>query len=70
MLYYVCPTCRTKLADKQIPYELSIEKIINEKISKEKKDEKVGLLLDELQLVNYCCRMLMLSYFNAIDKIN
>lgn len=69
MLYPSCPTCHNCLADKQILYEKSLEKICNEKISEEKKKEKKELLLNDLGLPKICCRMRMISYIDQVTLI-
>jgi len=70
MLYPVCPTCQLILADKQIPYEKGYEKISNnDKLSKEKKQKEVEVLLNSLGLIRYCCRMRMISYIDQSKLI-
>lgn len=68
MLYYKCPSCRTILANKQIPYEKGLDKICeNNKLSDEEKNDEKRILLDKLQLVNICCRMRMISYIKKVE---
>lgn len=63
MLYFRCPTCKTELANKQLVYEDKLDKICNNsKMSKKEKDEAKMKLLDDLELVRYCCRMRMMTY--------
>jgi len=63
MLYPCCPTCNTVLADKQIPFEKGVEKILlDTKLSHEEKSKLRGDLLDTLGIYNYCCRMRTISY--------
>ena len=70
MLYYKCPTCRTVLADKQIPYELELSKICNNSnLSDLQKDKLKEQLLDNLHVKNICCRMRMITYIKRIDII-
>ena len=70
MLYYKCPTCKTELANKQIPFEEGIDKICkNMSLNEKEKDEKKMELLDELQIKRYCCRMRMLTYVRLIKLI-
>ena len=70
MLYYRCPTCRTILADKQIPFENGMEKICNiTGLSKREQEDKKKELLDKLYVINYCCRMRMLTYVKLIDLV-
>jgi len=69
MLYPCCPTCGTLLADKQIPYETELNKIIsNKKLSDEEKSKERSKLLDSLQIINYCCRMRTISFI-SLEKI-
>ena len=67
MLYTVCPTCNTLLADKQIPYEKKMKEICEKKLSEEQKMKEQKKLLDDLGLSNYCCRTRVISY---IDQAN
>jgi len=63
MLFFKCPTCKTLLADKQIPFEEGMDKICNDtKLTDEQKDKKRKELLDKLELHRYCCRMRILTY--------
>ena len=72
-LYYRCPSCRTVLADKQIPYEKGMQKICNDiKLSKKQKDAAKEKLLDDLFLdknENMCCRGRMMTYMKQIEII-
>lgn len=69
MLYPVCPTCGTLLADKQIPFEAGLQKILNDKtLTDEKKAKSRSALLDSLEIYNYCCRMRTISYV-PLEKI-
>ena len=70
MLYYKCPTCGTILANKQIPFEQGMLKICNnEKLTEKQKEIEKKKLLDELYILNVCCRMRMLTYIKLIDII-
>ena len=70
MLYFKCPTCRTILANKQIPFEEKLEKICNNSnTSEDVKNKQKEKLLDELQLKKICCRMRMLTYIKQIDIV-
>ena len=70
MLYPVCPTCQTLLADKQIPYEKGIEKICkNDKLSEEEQLKLKEKLLNDIGLERYCCRMRMISYVDQAKLI-
>ena len=70
MLYPKCPTCRTKLADKQLPYEEGMQSICNNKNwDKQEQDKRKMALLDKLELNRYCCRMRMISYVDLVQII-
>jgi DNA-directed RNA polymerase subunit N (RpoN/RPB10) len=70
MLYFKCPTCKTLLANKQIPFEQKLEKICSQHgksdnaIEKEKQE-----LLDDLEIKNICCRMRILTYIRIVDIV-
>lgn len=69
MLYPTCPTCGFLLADKQIPLEKGIEKILsNKELSPEEKNSARGKLLDDIGIFRYCCRMRAVSY-SQLEKI-
>ena len=71
MLYYKCPTCKTVLANKQIPYEEGLNSICNNtKMTDKEKDMAKRNLLDELEIKNPCCRMRTLGYLKLIDLIH
>ena len=70
MLYSVCPTCQTLLADKELPYEEGMIKICkNVNISDEKKQQLKKKLLDDIGLKNYCCRMRMISFLDQASLL-
>lgn len=70
MLYPVCPTCQNLLADKQLVYEESLDKICNnKKLNDEQKQKEKKKLLDNLGLQRYCCRMRMISYVDQVQII-
>jgi|688.fasta_scaffold858094_2 DNA-directed RNA polymerase subunit N (RpoN/RPB10) len=70
MLYYKCPTCRTLLANKQIPYQEKINHICtNQKMTEKEKDEAKRKVLVELELHRPCCRMRIMGFIDLIDKI-
>lgn len=70
MLYPVCPTCQNLLADKQLTYEVELEKICNnKKLTVEQEQKKKKELLDYLGLERYCCRMRMISYVDQVKII-
>lgn len=70
MLYIKCPSCRTILANKQLPFEEGIEQICkDDKLLDEQKNEKKEELLDKLEIKNICCRMRILTYVKEIEII-
>ncbi|CAH6421468.1 Hypothetical protein KVN_LOCUS281 [uncultured virus] len=70
MLYYKCPSCRTVLANKQLLFEEELDKICkNESLSNEEKENEKMLLLNNLELIRYCCRMRILTYAKLIEII-
>lgn len=70
MLYPKCPSCKTILANKQVPYEEKMDKICgNVKLSNEEKDIAKRKVLDELEIKRYCCRMRVMGYVRLIDEI-
>lgn len=69
MLYFRCPTCKTELANKQLPYEEGLNKISKMDISESEKNKLRMELLDKLEVNNMCCRMRVLTYLKLIDII-
>ncbi len=69
MLYFKCPTCRTILANKQIPFEEEMEKICAKDLGSKEEDKLKKELLDKLELKRYCCRQRILTYINQIEFI-
>lgn len=69
MLYARCPTCSTAFADKEIPYELEMEKICNARLSLEEENKRKEELVNRLGIPNYCCRMRFLGYIDTIKII-
>jgi DNA-directed RNA polymerase subunit N (RpoN/RPB10) len=67
MLYYRCPTCKSILGNKQIPYESGLNSICdNKKLSEPEQEKQKMDLLDKLEITRYCCRMRMLTYIQLI----
>ena len=70
MLIPKCPTCKTRLADKQIPYTTEIAKICaTQSLSEEEQDKMKMDLLNKLQVLRYCCRMRILTFTNLPDLL-
>jgi len=62
MLYGTCPTCKKILGDKQIKYEIELEKINNNSnLTLEQKEEKKQELAKSF-VSRYCCRMRLITY--------
>lgn len=66
MLYYRCPTCKTLLANKIIPYEEELNKICASNNTNPKAKED---LLTKYHFINPCCRMRVMGYVKLIDII-
>ncbi len=69
MLYYKCPTCRTILANKQIPFEKGMEEICASSETEEEMNKMKEKLLDKLEVRRYCCRPRVLCYIDLIKII-
>jgi DNA-directed RNA polymerase subunit N (RpoN/RPB10) len=70
MLYAKCPTCKTVLADKQVPLEEEMANICNNSnLNDNQKDKKKSELLDKLEIRNVCCRMRAITYIDLIKII-
>lgn len=69
MLYFLCPSCRTMLANKEQPYKKDYKKLCKMNLSEEELKVKVGELLDKYEINNMCCRMRMICTIDEIDII-
>jgi len=69
MLYFKCPTCRTILANKQLPFEEGMEKICATAKSDAEKDKMKEQLLDKLEVKRYCCRPRVLCFVDLVKII-
>lgn len=67
MLYYRCPSCKTILGNKQIPYEEETEKICNSNLTREQKGHAMKKLLDDMELKRLCCRQRIMSYAKLVQ---
>ena len=68
MLYIKCPTCKTLLGDKDIPFNTELDKIREDKnLTDEQKTKKTIELYDKFSIENYCCKMRFKTF---IDQIN
>ena len=70
MLYPKCPSCRTLLANKQIPYEQEMNKICkNTKLTHEEKEKQKQDVLTRVEIINICCRARVMGYVKLIEII-
>ena len=70
MLYMICPTCGTFLAQKEIEYEKGkIEICKNPNLLTEEREIELTKLLLSLKLKRYCCKMRMMSYKDLVEII-
>ena len=70
MSYYKCPTCRTILANKELPYRKRLMEICdNNKLSNKEKETNKKNLLTELELHRECCRSRMMGHIDLVRKI-
>lgn len=70
MWYFRCPTCKTWLANKQLPYEKELELICKDsKLTNAEKDIAKRQLLDAVELIRPCCRMRGLGTIELIKVI-
>ena len=68
-MHATCPSCNFLLADKQIPYEKEIDKIVNNnKLTQKEKSEARMKLLNDLHIFRECCRIRVMSY-TPLEKI-
>ncbi len=72
MLYAVCPTCGFLFADKEIEFEEKLSKICDKNeniIRNDETNDKITILLDDLNIKRYCCRMRIVTYINLVKII-
>ena len=71
MLSTVCPTCGFLFADKEIEFEEKLNIICNNKdnLSKDEINNKITILLDNLNINRYCCRMRIITYIDLAKHI-
>ena len=72
MLYAVCPTCGFLFADKEVEFDERLSKICKNSeniIHNNEINDKITLLLDDLNIKRYCCRMRIVSYINLVKII-
>ena len=73
MLVPKCHTCGRIFADKQIPYEIALQKIVLDEEYKTShqfdiKSEKAKIL-EKLGINRYCCKMRFISYIDQTKLI-
>ena len=68
MSYMRCPTCGRVLANKYVPYELGLQKILESDKTNEQKIIDKSNLIKELKLSNPCCTMRLMTY-NDLSRI-
>lgn len=70
MIYFKCPTCKTLLANKQIPYEHAMDAICNNiNMTEQQKAAAKRQVMDEMEIVRYCCRGRVMGYVRLIEEI-
>jgi len=70
MLYFKCPTCKTKLANRELYLENELELINNDvKTDAQTKSKLRSELIKKLELPRYCCRARIMTYVDLITII-
>lgn len=69
MIYLKCPTCRTILGNKEVPYREGLKKINEKNLSNKEKEKEVFELLKSLEVDRMCCRMRINQCISMIDLI-
>ena len=69
MIYMVCPTCKTLLGHKEIPYYKGLKEICNKKLSEKQAEIEKGKLLDRLQIKNICCRIRVINFVRKVELL-
>lgn len=68
--YYRCHTCKRILANKRIPYETALNAICSDKsLTPVEKENKKEAILNEIEVTNICCRVLMMTEFDKLKVI-
>jgi DNA-directed RNA polymerase subunit N (RpoN/RPB10) len=70
MLYFKCPTCKTKLANRELYLEQELEMLINDiSLNDTQKEQKRAAIIKSLNLPRYCCRQRVMTYVDLIKII-
>ena len=70
MLYPICPTCGTCLADIEPVFEVRKDKICeNPELSEEDKNLAIQKLVNEMNLRRLCCKMRLITYVDLIKIV-
>ena len=70
MIYATCPTCGFLIASVAEKYEKEKEKICqNPDYSKEKQEEEIQKLIQNIGLRRYCCRMRLFTCLDIVQDI-
>ena len=71
MLYIICPTCGYFLGQKVFIYEQEKDKINNDpKLDLESKSNNITILLNNMKLRRYCCKMRFMTYTDIVHVLN
>jgi DNA-directed RNA polymerase subunit N (RpoN/RPB10) len=70
MLYSKCPSCKTRLDNKQIPLETEMKKICdNNSLEEDQQNKLKEALLNKLEIKRYCCRQRAITYVDLISVV-
>lgn len=70
MIYFKCPTCKTLLANKQIPYEHAMDALCNNvNLTEQQRNDAKRKIMDDLEITRYCCRARVMGYVRLIEEI-
>lgn len=71
MFYFLCPTCGTLLADKEIPFTKRFNEINgNDNLNNDQKNKEVKKLLDSMSITNICCRARCLCHVDETKIVH
>ena len=70
MLYIICPTCGYFIGQKIYNYEQEKDKIENNhKLDLETKAKNITILLNNMKLRRYCCKMRVMTYTDIVHVL-
>lgn len=70
MLYPRCPSCRSLLLIRQVPYEEGMRKICNNpNLSKEQVEAEKMKLIKSMNLKRPCCTIRILNYMQKVRML-